>query len=99
MFIKGQPELQGCPDTDRDGLSDIDDHCPYLRGQKANHGCPAGVTAAEVEPTMVVEFVTDEASLSPEFQSQLSDFAERLKATPAAHLFISRHTDSEGTLA
>ncbi len=99
VYIKGLPALNGCPDTDRDGVSDIDDHCPYLRGMKEYHGCPSDVTASEMEPSVVVEFITAEASLSPEFQAQLSDFAEQIKATPDLRLFISGHTDAEGTVA
>lgn len=100
IFIKGLPELNGCPDTDRDGVSDIDDRCPYLRGLKAHHGCPNEQSdAAGMEPDVVVEFITAEASLTPAFKAQLDDFAKQIKAMPTAKLFISGHTDAEGTVA
>ncbi len=99
VFIKGLPEFHGCPDTDRDGVSDIDDHCPYLRGLKEHNGCPSDITSAEMEPSVVVEFITDEATITQDFKAQLDAFAEQLKATPDVRLFISGHTDTEGTVA
>ena len=33
--------IQGCPDTDGDGIADIDDKCPLVAGIKDNKGCPA----------------------------------------------------------
>ncbi|KAF5276743.1 hypothetical protein FQR65_LT16221 [Abscondita terminalis] len=32
----GLPEFQGCPDTDGDGIPDIDDKCPDVAGPKEN---------------------------------------------------------------
>ncbi|MGB3085828.1 MAG: OmpA family protein, partial [Saprospiraceae bacterium] len=30
----------GCPDTDKDGVVDIDDKCPKVAGPASNFGCP-----------------------------------------------------------
>ena len=32
--------MKGCPDSDGDGLSDIEDTCPEVSGLKENQGCP-----------------------------------------------------------
>ena len=33
-------EMNGCPDTDGDGLADNVDKCPQEAGEAANNGCP-----------------------------------------------------------
>jgi peptidoglycan-associated lipoprotein len=47
----------------------------------------------------MVTFTTDEAIIAPDFQAQLNDFAEQMKAQPSARLIISGHTDAEGSVA
>jgi hypothetical protein len=32
--------IEGCPDTDKDGVADKDDKCPTVAGPKENAGCP-----------------------------------------------------------
>jgi OOP family OmpA-OmpF porin len=36
----GSPALKGCPDTDRDGVPDVEDRCPQAAGSKDLQGCP-----------------------------------------------------------
>ena len=36
----GPVALKGCPDTDGDGVTDIDDRCPTEKGNIINKGCP-----------------------------------------------------------
>jgi len=36
----GTWDFKGCPDTDKDGLRDLEDACPLVFGPKENHGCP-----------------------------------------------------------
>ena len=33
-------ELNGCPDKDKDGISDWEDECPDFPGLEINNGCP-----------------------------------------------------------
>ena len=32
--------MNGCPDSDGDGLSDLEDACPQLAGPASMKGCP-----------------------------------------------------------
>ena len=40
VLIAGPKELQGCPDSDNDGIADFEDACPLLSGPKSLRGCP-----------------------------------------------------------
>ena len=39
-ILRARIELNGCPDTDGDGVSDNEDECPSLKGPIENNGCP-----------------------------------------------------------
>ena len=36
----GLASLDGCPDSDEDGIADSKDNCPNVAGPRANGGCP-----------------------------------------------------------
>ena len=38
--VAGSAAMNGCPDTDGDGIADKDDMCVDAKGTKANNGCP-----------------------------------------------------------
>ena len=40
QMLAGPAELNGCPDTDGDGIADKDDACPEVAGLAALQGCP-----------------------------------------------------------
>lgn len=40
-YIAGVKALRGCPDQDRDGITDAEDMCPTQAGLLARQGCPA----------------------------------------------------------
>ena len=37
----------GCPDSDRDGIADMEDKCPKEAGPASNGGCPIKVEMGE----------------------------------------------------
>ena len=38
--VAGLAALNGCPDSDGDGVTDASDKCPTVKGSKDNAGCP-----------------------------------------------------------
>jgi OOP family OmpA-OmpF porin len=88
-------DTQGCPlDSDADGVADYLDKCP---------GTPAGVRVdAEGCPTVLslrINFGSDSASVSPQFDGELAKAAECINSYPGHNVAIIGHTDSVGAAA
>lgn len=104
-FLKGTPAMGGCPDTDKDGISDLLDYCPFLKGEATNNGCPR-MNKEEHQHflshqtiTALVEFDTDQALIKSAYFSQLNKVITFLQKHPQATVFLSGHTDDEGSNA
>lgn len=102
-FLKGTAAMDGCPDTDKDGISDILDYCPFLKGDLSNNGCPL-MNKEEHQNflhhqsiTALVEFDTDQSIIKPYYFQQLDEVITFLRKKPQASIFLSGHTDNEGS--
>jgi len=110
-FLRGLPEYKGCPDTDNDKVADNLDHCPFLKGDKNNNGCPIAKANADSRPLnfkmdsrplnmnreVVVEFDVNKYSVKSVYYNKLDAVIEMLYENPEATIFISGHTDQEGS--
>ena len=95
MYLPGERKFHGCPDTDRDGVSDIDDDCPYLRGSKSNNGCPS--TTRQVQQlSALVEFDIDKAIIHREYAMELDAIIQGVQDLTDYQIMIAGHTDTEG---
>ena len=112
-FLRGLPEYKGCPDTDNDKVSDNFDHCPFLKGDINNNGCPiVGAMEQDARPAkmmeldarpakmtkeVIVEFDINKYNIKPVFYSKLDGVIEFLYKNPETTIFLSGHTDQEGS--
>ena len=91
--------MDGCPDTDGDGLHDGVDSCPKQAGPVENKGCPE-LKAEEKEvlnfAMRAVQFETGKAALKEESNSVLDQIVEIMNRYPGYKLRISGHTDDVG---
>lgn len=93
-------------DTDGDGVPDISDRCPTVKGTVANNGCPEEVRQAPVvtvetqkvltEALEGVQFETGSAVLKPVSYAILDKVASVMKNNANYNLAISGHTDATG---
>ena len=92
-------DMEGCPDTDKDGLHDGIDSCPKLAGAKSNKGCPE-LREEEKEvlnfAMRAVQFETAKATLKEESFAILDQIVEIMNRYPGYKLRISGHTDNVG---
>ena len=95
----GPESLKGCPDTDGDGVADIDDRCPALKGTIVNKGCPE-ISVEDVKRITQIAskifFETASDKLKIASLVQLDELSEILKRYPEANLTIEGHTDEVG---
>jgi outer membrane protein OmpA-like peptidoglycan-associated protein len=91
--------LKGCPDTDGDGIADMDDKCPNAKGTAENNGCPEITKADIVKITYIgskLFFENNSDKLKVASLSQLDALILILNKYPGAKLSIEGHTDSVG---
>lgn len=96
-------------DTDGDGVPDVSDKCPTVKGTVANNGCPEEVRQAPVvtvetqkvltEALEGVQFETGSAILKPVSYAILDKVASVMKNNGSYNLAIGGHTDATGNEA
>jgi outer membrane protein OmpA-like peptidoglycan-associated protein len=97
--LAGVIALNGCPDSDADGIADLDDKCPNAKGTLENKGCPEIVKADIVKITYIgskIFFDNNSDKLKVASLSQLDELAKILYKYEGASLTIAGHTDSVG---
>lgn len=85
-------------DDDADGVPNSRDKCPNTRAGATvdADGCEI-VEDTTIDLKLVEEFAFDSAKLTPEAESALTDFADKVKASPGHEkITITGHTDSTG---
>jgi len=90
-------DKDGCPiDSDKDGVCDGLDKCPGTPvGVKVDeYGCPEFVKKTI---TLNVKFDTDKTTIKKEFNKELKELADFMKAYPDTKTTIEGHTDSVGS--
>ena len=96
----GLASLSGCADSDKDGVSDLDDRCPGKVGTVANKGCPEiapeDLTRIQTIASKIY-FETGKADLKAESLAQLDALVQILNKYEGAILVIEGHTDWVGT--
>ena len=103
--MPGIPTLEGCPDTDGDGIEDAEDECVNMAGVVENNGCPEEIVKIEEEKLPQIEFVvydetkliyfnSDMYSLNYESILVLNEIAKVLLENPSFKIEINGHTDS-----
>ncbi|HKJ07205.1 MAG TPA: OmpA family protein, partial [Flavobacteriaceae bacterium] len=94
--------VNGCPDTDGDGVADKDDECVDVAGSAANNGCPE-VTDEDMtkieELFETVYFHFDKATLKPSAEEKLDENVTIMNKYQNTKFFIEGHTDSIGSNA
>ena len=91
--------MDGCVDSDGDGLGDNKDACPTVAGTLANKGCPE--VSKEVKEIMNkalkgVQFETNKDVLLPSSYSILNEVVKVMMDHPEYNLSIEGHTDNVG---
>jgi outer membrane protein OmpA-like peptidoglycan-associated protein len=93
-------------DTDGDGITDVFDKCPAVKGSKENSGCPfpfvdgaelAAVSADSM--TYRIYFDVDRSLLSGDAFKTLQGIVAILKADNTLSVNITGHSDNTGTSA
>lgn len=91
-------------DTDQDGIADVTDKCPSVKGSKENSGCPftfiegADLTAVSADSmTYRIYFDLDRSLLLTDAFKTLQGIVNILKADNTLSVNISGHSDNSGT--
>ncbi|HAR73881.1 MAG TPA: hypothetical protein DCR77_10815 [Flavobacteriaceae bacterium] len=94
-------------DTDGDGVMDIEDECPYIKGNRFGNGCPESNLSDKKIGNYVqdysnylmetVEFDFDKAEIRAIDYAKLNEVVEIMKRNPSHHFIIEGHTDAVGT--
>jgi OmpA-OmpF porin, OOP family len=91
-------DSRGCErDSDRDGVVDSRDNCPQTATDLAVdvNGCPILETSM-MHQTLEVQFDTDRSVVKPEYDNEISDFADFMNMYGNTEAVIEGHTDSAG---
>ncbi len=92
---------RGCPaDSDQDGVFDVEDQCP---GTSAGisvdpDGCEIDFSAME-ELNLEITFASNSSKIDPEFNDQLKQAADFVKAHPGKKIMVEGYTDNTGSAA
>ncbi|WP_353098059.1 OmpA family protein [Empedobacter brevis] len=109
LFIqKGNSEnFNNDYDTDGDGVMDLEDDCPYVRGNRFGNGCPEDHLTNEKIGNYVqdysnylmetVEFDFDKDEIRVVDFQKLNQVIAIMKRNPALNFIIEGHTDAVGT--
>lgn len=94
-------------DTDGDGVMDIEDECPYIKGNRFGNGCPESNLSDKKIGNYVqdysnylmetVEFDFDKAEIRAIDYPKLNEVVAIMKRNPSHHFVIEGHTDAVGT--
>ncbi|MDM1548420.1 OmpA family protein [Empedobacter falsenii] len=94
-------------DTDGDGVMDIEDECPYIKGNRFGNGCPESNLSDKMIGNYVqdysnylmetVEFDFDKAEIRAIDYPKLNEVVVIMKRNPSHHFIIEGHTDAVGT--
>jgi len=86
--------------TDGDGVPDIDDRCPTVKGNIVNKGCPE-IAMQDVKKIASIEgkffFENASAKLKTSSYVQLNELVIILNRYDATNLEIQGHTDTNGS--
>ena len=97
--MAGPMSLKGCPDSDGDGVADIDDRCPTVKGSIENKGCPE-ITPQDVKRITYIGskifFENNSDKLKVASLEQLDELAKIITKYEASKLLIEGHADSNG---
>ena len=90
--------LNGCPDSDGDGVKDADDQCPQTAGLAANNGCPE--VKEEVKKVLElavknIQFNSNSDVLKNSSYNSLNEVADLMKENNF-DLKLSGYTDNTG---
>lgn len=84
-------------DKDNDGIPDVDDKCPDVKGIRPLSGCPdVDILKRIAELAKNVYFNTAKADLKPESFKPLNEVITIMKAYPGITLTVEGHTDNQG---
>lgn len=94
-------------DTDGDGVMDIEDECPYIKGNRFGNGCPESNLSDKKIGNYVqdysnylmetVEFDFDKAEIRAIDYPKLNEVVAIMKRNTSLHFIIEGHTDAVGT--
>jgi outer membrane protein OmpA-like peptidoglycan-associated protein/tetratricopeptide (TPR) repeat protein len=85
-------------DRDSDGVPDVKDKCPDIKGTKELNGCP-DIQKRLNELAKMVFFDTDKSDILSKSLNPLNEAAEILMQFPNTTLVIEGHTDSRASAA
>jgi OmpA-OmpF porin, OOP family len=92
-------DSRGCEiDSDRDGVVDSRDNCPDTSANLSvdNNGCPIlDISQRRVE--LVVNFDYDRSEVKPEYDEEISEFADFMKEYANTSAIIEGHTDNRAS--
>jgi outer membrane protein OmpA-like peptidoglycan-associated protein len=94
--IEGPDDDAALPDSDGDGVADLEDACPDTRPHSKVDARGCAILARE----MVLDGITfafDSAEIQPESEDALIHAAQALRDNPTARVEIDGHTDDIGT--
>lgn len=86
-------------DRDQDGVPDVDDRCPDLKGDPDNFGCPRIKEKARrvfSQALRGIQFETDKDIIKPVSYEILQKVVQVLKENPTYNVEIIGHTDNRG---
>jgi len=98
VFLKKGVKVMPPMDSDGDGVTDNIDKCPDTpKGIKVDKdGCPIPIKE-RISITLHIEFDFDKDDVRSEYNPQIEEVANFLKAYPDKDVSLEGHTDSEGT--
>ena len=90
--------LNGCPDSDEDGISDYEDECPYLKGTPETFGCPSADNkkSGYQKSNDFMEFESNSSNIKSQYFPFLDRLAFQIKNNQQLKIVIEGHTDQEG---
>ena len=93
--------MGGCPDTDGDGLSDLQDACPLVAGVADQSGCPkykqVVVTEKKIEILQKLYFAYGLTTVLPKSYPLLDEVRQVLSDRTSLCVRIEGHTDNKGS--
>ncbi|MBE9520042.1 MAG: OmpA family protein, partial [Proteobacteria bacterium] len=98
VFLKKGAKVRPPVDIDGDGITDSIDKCPETPGgiKVDKVGCPIPIKE-KISITLHIEFDFDKDDVRPEYNPQIEEVANFLKAYPDKDVSLEGHTDSEGS--
>ena len=98
VFLKKGAKVRPPMDIDGDGITDSIDKCPETPGgiKVDKVGCPIPIKE-KISITLHIEFDFDKDDVRPEYNPQIEEVANFLKAYPDKDVSLEGHTDSEGS--